>query len=197
MKATAANDAVTYVYATTLSGGGTGDKVDIIKVGGTATLIQNAAYGTATPGLAIFGKYDATPDTYDDGDAVPLKMDSQGNLYVKDATLGTDVLAVTATGAAAINTTTAIAAEWKVVQVTVHFSAAPTTSENLVLTLDNTTGVAYDTILYSVNPSLSSATDVVYVPDGEMKFRSGDELKVTFTNTDARTYGLSVFYQLI
>jgi hypothetical protein len=196
-KAAVADDTATYKYLTTLSGGGTGNKVDIIKIGGVAAPIQNAAFGTATPGIAVFGKYDATPDTYDDGDAVPLKMDAQGNLYVKDATLGTDVLAVTATGAVAINTTTAIAAEWKLVQVTVHFNSAPTTSQNITMTLDNITGSAYDTVLYSVNPSLSAATDIVYIPDGEFKFRSGDELAVAFTNTDTKTYGLSIYYQLI
>ena len=118
-------------------------------------------------------------------------------IYIKDTATGTDIVAVTATGAAAINTTTAVAAEWKLLQVTVHFSTAPTTSQNFVLTLDNTTGVAYDTVLYSINPSLSAATDLVFTPDSELKFRSGDEVVATFTNTDTRTYGLTIYYQLI
>lgn len=197
---TGTSDTAAYKVQTQTTGGGTSiaatvkvsDGTDILDV-----LVQNGAFGTASKGVAIFGKYDATPDTYDDGDAVPLKMDAQGNLYVKDASLGTDVLATTATGSAAINTTTAIAAEFKLIAVTVHFSAAPTTSESLTVTLDATSGAAYDTILYAQNPSLSAATDLVFTPDSELKFKANDEIKVAFTNTDARTYGLSIYYQLI
>lgn len=199
-KATAGtSDTATYKVEMSLSGGGGGvaSNVNIEKIGGTNAIVQNSAFGTVTPGIAIFGKYDATPDTYDDGDAVPIKMDSQGAVYVKDATAGTDVIVVNATGAIAINTTTAIAAEFKLLKMTVHFSAAPTTSQNIQLKLDSVAGVAYDTVLYSLNPSLSAATDVVFLPDGEMKFKTGDELVVTFTNTDTVTYGLSIYYQLI
>jgi len=113
------------------------------------------------------------------------------------STAGTDIVVLNATGATALTSTTAIVAEWKLIAVTCHFSAAPTTSENFVLKLDAQAGAAYDTTLYSINPSLSAATDLVFLPDGEIKFKTGDELVTTFTNTDARTYGLSVYYQLI
>jgi len=165
------------------------DRVNVIT--------QNAAFGTATKGLSLFGKYQATPTTYDDNDAVPIRMDPQGAIYVKDTSTGTDVAKVTATGTGAISTSTAIAAEWKLLQVIVHFSSAPTTSQNLTMTLDSVTGAAYDTVLYSVNPSLSSATDLVYTPDNYMKFYTGDELVIAFTNTDGRTFGLTIYYQLI
>lgn len=118
-------------------------------------------------------------------------------VFVKDTATGTDVVVLNATGAVAINTTTAVVAEFKLLKVTCHFSAAPTTSENFVLKLDSVAGVAYDTTLYSLNPSLSAATDIVFLPDGEMKFKTADELVVTFTNTDTRTYGLLIYYQLI
>jgi len=108
-----------------------------------------------------------------------------------------DVVVVTETAAIAMNKTTAIGAEFKLLKVTCHFSAAPTTSENFTLTLDSVAGAAYDTVLYSFNPSLSAATDIVFLPDGDMKFKTGDELVATFTNTDACTYGLSIYYQLI
>lgn len=154
------------------------------------------------------GIYNATPLSLTDEDGVALATDSSGRLklaaesastpiYIKDASTGTDILKVNATGAAAIATSTAIAAEWKLLAVTVHFSSAPTTSQNLTMTLNAVAGAAYDTILYSVDPSLSAATDVVYIPDGEMKFFVGDELDIAFTNTDTRTYGLTIYYQLI
>ena len=66
-----------------------------------------------------------------------------------------------------------------------------------LLTLDSVAGVAYDTVLFSEDPSSLASTDLVYLPDGDMKFKTGDELKVTFTNTDTKTYGLSIYYQLI
>ena len=118
-------------------------------------------------------------------------------VYVKEVSAGTDIVVLNATGSAAINSTTAVAAEFKLLKVTCHFSAAPTTSENFQLKLDAVAGAAYDTVLYVLNPSLSAATDIVFLPDGEMKFKTGDELVTTFTNTDTRTYGLSVYYQLI
>jgi len=45
-------------------------------------LIANSAYGSTSKGIAIFGKYEATPTTYDDGDAVPLLTDANGKLIV-------------------------------------------------------------------------------------------------------------------
>lgn len=48
-KAIVADDAATYSYSTTLSGGGTGDKVDLIKVGGSAVgLSGQGAVGAGT-----------------------------------------------------------------------------------------------------------------------------------------------------
>lgn len=46
-KATVANDSATYKYSATLSGGGAGDKVDVIKVGGSTTP------ASATDGLLV------------------------------------------------------------------------------------------------------------------------------------------------
>lgn len=118
-------------------------------------------------------------------------------IYVKDTTSGSDIVVLNATGAVALNTTTAVAAEFKLLKILVHFSAAPTTSENLVIKLDSIAGVAYDTTLFSTNPSLSAATDIAYLVEDGLKFKTGDEIVVTFTNTDTRTYGLSIYYQLI
>jgi hypothetical protein len=118
-------------------------------------------------------------------------------LFVKEVSAGTDIVVLNATNTTAINTTTAIAAEWKLLQVVCHFSSAPVASESFILKLDSIAGAAYDTTLYSVNPSLSAATDLVYTPDSDMKFKVGDELNVTFTNTNANTYGLSIYYQLV
>lgn len=112
-------------------------------------------------------------------------------------TFSTTVAKANATGAGAINTTTAVAGEFRLVQVVCHFSAAPTTSENFVVKLDSSLGAAYDTALFTQNPSLSAATDLVFTPDSNTYYFTGDEIVVTFTNTDARTYGLTIYYETI
>lgn len=157
---------------------------------------ERASVEAANTVRAVTTKVLATQNIGPDG--VPTPSGAATNpIYVKDATAGSDVLVLNATGAVAINTTTAIAAEFKLLAVVCHLSAAPTTSENLVIKLDSVAGAAYDTVLKSTNPSLSSATDIVFTPDAEMKFKTGDEILVTFANTDLRTYGLSIYYQLI
>lgn len=81
-------------------------------------------------------------------------------------------------------------------QVTVHFSSAPTTSENLVFTIDTNAGSAYDTVAYSADPSATSMTDLVWVPDdGALVLVTGDALDITYTNTDTRTIGVQVYYE--
>ena len=124
-----------------------------------------------------------------------LNVDANGNLIIS-TTGGSGVSVITATGSAAISfTTTAITDEFQLEKITCHFSSAPTTSQNFVVTLDSNAGAAYDTTLLSVNPSLTATTDIVYIPN--TKFVSGDKINITFTNTDTRTYGLSLYYSLI
>ena len=96
------------------------------------------------------------------------------------------------TGAAAIALSTAMAKAFRLVCATVHFSAAPTTSESLTLKVNANDGAAYDTTLLSVNPATTAATDIVYVPDEELICESGDEIDLAFTNTDGRTYGARI-----
>lgn len=71
-KATVANDAMTYKYATTLTGGGAGDKVDVIKVGGVATPVEDSAV-TSTGIHPLWESKDcdgsALPNSTNEGDA--------------------------------------------------------------------------------------------------------------------------------
>lgn len=160
----------------------------------TAESKISTAYGQVMAGI-----YTSSAPTLANGDYAFLRTDSHGALVVNaSGTTSTGVIVVTATGSSAINTTTSIGAEFRLLKVMVHFSAAPTTSENLVVTCDSNAGAAYDTILDSVDPSSSSVADWVFAPVGETgKFVSGDEIKVTFTNTDTETYGLSIYYELV
>lgn len=75
-KATVANDAATYLYKTPLTGGGTGDKVDIIKVAGNTMAADDAAFTPGTSGVMTIAGYadETTPDSVNEGDTGALRM---------------------------------------------------------------------------------------------------------------------------
>jgi hypothetical protein len=131
--------------------------------------------------------YAAMVDVNDAGDA-PVGPGGGGGV-------GTgEVVVYNSTGAAAINLTTAEIDAFELVAVTVHFSAAPTTSQNLLVTLNAADGSAYDTALLTVNPStyLGGVTDIAWKPEARFFFEAGDQVVVTFANTDTRTYGARI-----
>jgi len=158
------------------------DKMKLIRVGGS-----NVACSVEV------GHSDASEST--SASAYNVTLEAGGSPL--PVTFSTTVVQAKATGAAAINLTTAVAAEFRLVQVTCHFSTAPTTSENFVVKLDAQGGAVYDTTLFTTNPSLSSETDIAFIPDSNLDFFAGDEIVVTFTNTDARVYGVTIYYELI
>ena len=45
-------------------------------------LVQDSAFGTTSTGLGVFGKYEATPTTYTDGDAAPILLDANGRIVL-------------------------------------------------------------------------------------------------------------------
>jgi len=98
----------------------------------------------------------------------------------------------TATGLGAISTTTAISDNFKLNHVSVHLSATPTTSENIVVSIDANDGATYDVELDSVDLASEGAADYVFLPKSEIKLESGDEIKVAYTNTDGATFGLRI-----
>ena len=101
-----------------------------------------------------------------------------------------------ATGSGAIATSYAPSAAFWLDAITVHLSAAPTTAGDLTVTLDAADGAAYDTVLFSLDPSEQSDTDVVYIPDQPLLCVSGDAIAVAYPNTDGRTYGLRIIARL-
>lgn len=104
----------------------------------------------------------------------------------------------TATGAAAISKSCAVLSDIRIIAVTIKFSAAPTTSENLTITLNSGTGAAYDVVLYSFDPSALATTTHVWIPDDQgISMVTGDSLDIAFTNTDTRTYGVVVYYEIL
>jgi hypothetical protein len=76
--------------------------------------------------------------------------------------------------------------------VTVKFSAAPTTSEYLTITLDSAIGAAYDVVLYKVDPSATAALTIVWQPAAPLYLQPGDVVTLAYTNTDTRTWGATI-----
>lgn len=108
--------------------------------------------------------------------------------------MSASVYKINATGSAAIAATATVPAgqHYSLIAVTLHFDAAPTTSENFTVTLDANAGAAYDTVLYSLDLSTGSTTDLIYQPTYPLIFEGGDAIDVAYANTDTGTYGLQI-----
>lgn len=77
--------------------------------------------------------------------------------------------------------------------ITISFSAAPSTAGDLVITLDSNSGANYDVALISIDPSQHPAVqDFVYTPDSPLLCVSGDQINISYTNTNGLTWGLRV-----
>ena len=110
---------------------------------------------------------------------------------------GASPVVTNATGALAIATSYAPSAAFWLDAITLHLSAAPTTSQDFTITLNASDGAAYDTLLYGLDLSLSSVTDLVYTPDdGPLLCEAGDSIDVAWLNGDGRTFGLRIVARL-
>lgn len=144
----------------------------------------------------IFGLVPRPPDGASTLAAIPDAADAGGAAPAGGGGgVGTGQLAVyNATGAAAINLTTAEIGPFELVEVTVHFNLTPHTSENLLVTLNANDGAAYDTVLLTINPStyLGGVNDIAWKPEARFFFETGDQIVLTFPNTDTHTYGARI-----
>jgi hypothetical protein len=104
------------------------------------------------------------------------------------------IFKINGTGAAGLATscTVPVGDTYRVHSVTLHLNAAPTTSEDFTITLDADAGAAYDTLLYSLDLSTASTTDLLWQPDAPLFLEGGDALDVAYTNTDTGTYGVQI-----
>lgn len=113
----------------------------------------------------------------------------------------TDVFKTNATGAAAIAASDTVPSDWpslyKLVSVTLSLNVAPTTSENYTITLNANAGAAYDVLLYSLDLSAVSVTDLVWFPDAPLLLEAGDAIDVAYANTDTKTYGVQITMEAV
>jgi len=122
---------------------------------------------------------------------------ANAGVNIGDVTLAATATVTNVTGAAAIDVDYAPGSAFWLESVTLNLSAAPTTSQNFTIALDAGDGAVYDTVLYTLDLSLGSVTDLLFTPDdGPLLCESGDAIDVDFTNTDVVTYGLRIVVRL-
>ena len=101
-----------------------------------------------------------------------------------------------ATGATTIAKTLAPGAKFRLLRVELHLSAA-STQETFTLTLDAGNGAVYDVLLFSENMATDTPQDLI-IPFGKgYEFEASDEIDVAWANSDTRTYGLRIVYELL
>lgn len=77
-------------------------------------------------------------------------------------------------------------------------NTAPSTSEDFTITKNAGVGEAYDVNVYTKDLSDGSVTDIVYYFDVPIKCHNKDDaIDFAYTNTDDRTYGLTVYWRLL
>jgi hypothetical protein len=74
--------------------------------------------------------------------------------------------------------------------LTVHVSSAPTTAGYFTVTLNSVAGAAFDTVLYKLDLSTASTTDVLVSGLG-LLLVPGDALVTTYANADSRIVGVT------
>jgi hypothetical protein len=79
----------------------------------------------------------------------------------------------------------------ELVGLKIHLSAAPTTSESLIITSDSIRGAAYDFNI--LDKPMNSVTDYLFAPTVPVYFNTGDLVIVLYANTtDAKTLGVDL-----
>lgn len=100
-----------------------------------------------------------------------------------------------ATGGAAVSLSCNPLDQSRVIAVSIHFAAAPTTAGFITITLNSVHGSAYDSVLYRIDPSLSSATSIMWNPCF-LSMVQGDTIDISYANEDSVTYGIIVYYEI-
>ena len=98
-----------------------------------------------------------------------------------------------ATGAGAMAETLTLVENFKLVSVSLHLDIAGGAVEDFEMNVDDGVGAAYDVNV--ITEDTLTLLDLVFAPEGDLFYLKGDKLIFTYTNTNARTWGLSVKYR--
>ncbi len=115
-----------------------------------------------------------------------------GYVYIKRRAM----VAETFTTADTVKVAVAPGAPFEFIGFEIHLSSAPTTSEAFTLTVDADAGALFDTLLYTQDFSADSVVSKIWYPDKRLLYPNGkDIIRVAWTNTDTRNYGLKLKYR--
>jgi hypothetical protein len=101
---------------------------------------------------------------------------------------------IKAEGGAINYTTPAMTSDRRLVAMTVRVNVAPTTGDVFSVILDSKHGAEYDATLYSITLSSASTANILK-SDFNLPLSVGDALRVTFLNTDGRTFGIQLILE--
>lgn len=150
-------------------------------------------------GTELVGKVgiDQTTPGVTNGVQVNVELPSGTNLIGKVAEPATVETPFTGAGDLVVAThKLAPGAAFKLTEIELHLSAAPTTTtQNLVITLDDGVAAAYDLVILTLDLVANAVTDLMVKPDKVCK--ATDVITAAWTNTDGRTYGLKFKHQLV
>ena len=86
---------------------------------------------------------------------------------------------------------------YRLVSATLNLSAAPTTSENLTITLYAAAGGIYSTLLYSLDLAAGATADLVWMSDEELILEGNDQVAIEWVNSDTRNYGAQITFKAV
>lgn len=78
--------------------------------------------------------------------------------------------------------------------VRLNLSAAGGAAENFTVTVNSATAAAYDTIIFSQD--MNTVQDLFWQPDRPISILNGDVVDFAWANSNTRTYGLEVTFQV-
>ena len=99
-----------------------------------------------------------------------------------------DVVEATGSGAMSVEVTHDHA--WRLHGFDMHINTAPTTAEDMTITKDADKGAAYDTVIDTI--AMAGKTDIAQQATRPLAMKADDKLIFEWTNTDARTWAITV-----
>jgi hypothetical protein len=107
-----------------------------------------------------------------------------------------DYTAETFDGTETVSYTVVPGCDFILKEISMHLSAAPDTADVFSCTADAYAGSAWDKVVYSTTMVSGTTTDISS-SSIDKYFFDGDKLVFSFTNTDAKTLGISTVYRRI
>ena len=89
--------------------------------------------------------------------------------------------------------------KWMMVGFGINITVAPSSAQNIVFTVDNADGASFDFILTDLTQDLDTVTGFssMLAEEKRIPLNAGDIIRVTWANTQGRTYGLKAYFQEI